>query len=881
MKLHLCLCVIASTPLLAQTLPPTDRFRSAGYSLSEEGAHYRVWSREVLRTNEFSQAYLATNRFVEVSPGIGYWTGSNWVTSSPELIQSTNGILARGAGHSAWFSSNINTRASVRIRDAQGQVLQTHLIGLAYQDLTTGTNVLIAEPRNAGPVTGTNRAGLTISYPDCLDGASADVIYTFSRSGVSQDVRLKNKLPLPQDFSLSTNSDLLVITEVASGPAPTLQQNMVHQGPRMVNDVSIDFGAMRMVQGFAFRSGHGHRRSGAIVAKEFAQIGDRRFIIERLPWARAAVDMANLPPEGVSTNTTGVTNASLRRVMRYYAKGAAPAPAKPAGALLADARPARPDRAEGYTIDWSYADDTSIDFFCGSTYLVVGEVHLTSADIPPATVWKFAPDCDPPSSLYIDGALSFPAPSFNCGTAKPTFTVATDQTVGEDVGYYDTPADGQYGPALAVWPPYLTLAQEHTDLLYNPSPGIQSIPSTVVITAPIGEATKGGDNGTFQITRLDGDTVDPLTVYVSIVGTAVAGQDYQAISGAITIPANQQSVAVSVIPTASSGVAYERSVILSLLPDTNGTYTVATPSSSAVYIFDPTAARPAPITAPAGAVAFWHADNSAADATSTNNGTMLHGGGYTNGYVSQGFLLDGVSQHVRVADNAVLRFTNALTVEGWVYPTGYGWIEILSKWDAVGGPNTRSYGIGLYPDDGRLYLVVSPGGTDAGAGVAGSTNPVPQYEWTHFAATYDGTSLDVYLNGALDGTLPYSSGVYAGTADLAIGGVVGGTSSGGGISFFPGRLDEMTLYYRALTTNEIQAIYAAGRGGKILDSDGDGLPDDWERAYFGNLSQGPNGDFDGDGLSNFQEWILGTNPTNAAAPDTTGTLKLQVFTPLK
>lgn len=46
-----------------------------------------------------------------------------------------------------------------------------------------------------------------------------------------------------------------------------------------------------------------------------------------------------------------------------------------------------------------------------------------------------------------------------------------------------------------------------------------------------------------------------------------------------------------------------------------------------------------------------------------------------------------------------------------------------------------------------------------------------------------------------------------------------------------------------------------------VDNDGDGLPDDWELFYFGNLDQGANGDPDGDGASNLSEYRNGTNPT--------------------
>jgi hypothetical protein len=63
------------------------------------------------------------------------------------------------------------------------------------------------------------------------------------------------------------------------------------------------------------------------------------------------------------------------------------------------------------------------------------------------------------------------------------------------------------------------------------------------------------------------------------------------------------------------------------------------------------------------------------------------------------------------------------------------------------------------------------------------------------------------------------------------------------------------------------------------DSNGNGLPDAWERIYFGTLGVNPNADADGDSMSNKQEYLAGTNPTNsfenltitAFANDPTGT----------
>jgi len=67
--------------------------------------------------------------------------------------------------------------------------------------------------------------------------------------------------------------------------------------------------------------------------------------------------------------------------------------------------------------------------------------------------------------------------------------------------------------------------------------------------------------------------------------------------------------------------------------------------------------------------------------------------------------------------------------------------------------------------------------------------------------------------------------------------------------------------YRVVVTNPSGSITSTPAM-LWLDSDGDGLPDSWELAYFGNLNQTATGDFDGDGVSNLQEFLDGTDPTD-------------------
>src|SRR6185295_1994441 len=52
----------------------------------------------------------------------------------------------------------------------------------------------------------------------------------------------------------------------------------------------------------------------------------------------------------------------------------------------------------------------------------------------------------------------------------------------------------------------------------------------------------------------------------------------------------------------------------------------------------------------------------------------------------------------------------------------------------------------------------------------------------------------------------------------------------------------------------------------LLDSNANGIPDNWESDYFGSPTGADrDADSDGDGMSNRAEYLAGTNPTNAAS----------------
>jgi Tol biopolymer transport system component len=61
-------------------------------------------------------------------------------------------------------------------------------------------------------------------------------------------------------------------------------------------------------------------------------------------------------------------------------------------------------------------------------------------------------------------------------------------------------------------------------------------------------------------------------------------------------------------------------------------------------------------------------------------------------------------------------------------------------------------------------------------------------------------------------------------------------------------------------TSDVFVLWLSGP-----DSDGDGMDDDWEMAYFNTLARDGDGDFDGDGRTDRAEYLAGTDPTNAGS----------------
>jgi len=125
--------------------------------------------------------------------------------------------------------------------------------------------------------------------------------------------------------------------------------------------------------------------------------------------------------------------------------------------------------------------------------------------------------------------------------------------------------------------------------------------------------------------------------------------------------------------------------------------------------------------------------------------------------------------------------------------------------------------------------------------------PVPATSKMFFDLNVADPAVMTYLQGSLNG----------GVLNFSVSALHPVFGMGGPLTY-----PSFTTHYNGLAPTPTKVEFE-GTIISNVDNDGDGLPDDWELFYFGNLDQGAGGDPDGDGAGNLAEYQNGTNPTLA------------------
>lgn len=225
--------------------------------------------------------------------------------------------------------------------------------------------------------------------------------------------------------------------------------------------------------------------------------------------------------------------------------------------------------------------------------------------------------------------------------------------------------------------------------------------------------------------------------------------------------------------------------------------------------------------APRRAIAWWPGEGDGAEVIEGQTGMLENGAGFGSGEVGRAFRLDGLDQFVRVPHDPALSVGAGedFTVEAWLRletPTDGHDDEILAKVDiqnARTGVTRNGLRFALFRDSHRvLFNFFSDGQTHQ----MFSATSVPLGEWTHAAVVRAGDEGRIYLDGVPDATATLAAGSLENTDPLTLGGLYDTLFVPPVQRFhaFGGSLDEITFYRRALTAEEIAAIFDAGTGGK-------------------------------------------------------------------
>ena len=201
-------------------------------------------------------------------------------------------------------------------------------------------------------------------------------------------------------------------------------------------------------------------------------------------------------------------------------------------------------------------------------------------------------------------------------------------------------------------------------------------------------------------------------------------------------------------------------------------------------------------TPPEVALAWWPGDGHPFDLVEDNDGTLTNGAAYAGGLVGRAFSFDGVDDYVIVPNSSSLQtLAENFSIEAWVRP------ESLPSGDPY-------YDKGIVVREGyvRGFALMTKGsvfgmwiGGGSGTGLAALSSPITPNRWYHVVGTYDGTTARIYVNGELEGTKPaslihYDTPIKIGTSQI-------------NERFFDGQIDEVTIYDRTLSVEEIDTLY--------------------------------------------------------------------------
>jgi hypothetical protein len=296
-------------------------------------------------------------------------------------------------------------------------------------------------------------------------------------------------------------------------------------------------------------------------------------------------------------------------------------------------------------------------------------------------------------------------------------------------------------------------------------------------------------------------------IMLSVLGAGTYPLSYQwSYNGTNLTGATNASLIFSNIQLQASGV-YQVSV--------SNDFGQALSDAATVSVFSPVCTA-----SPPGLVSWWAGEGNGNDNMGTNNGSLVNGVGFKPGVVGQAFRMNGTNQYVKIPKSASLDIRDQITIDFWMNSDPSN--AIGSAFEGL--VTSDFYFVEMDTTPGHVGINFSISTNNGG--FFPSTSDLnerglifPAGEWHHVAATYDGTNMQTYLDGQPSGNpRPWSGPISPMLANsfIAIGSEDGRTTCPNchGTRYYKGLIDEVDIFNRALSSNEIMAIYNSYGAGK-------------------------------------------------------------------
>jgi hypothetical protein len=402
---------------------------STNYVCVQSGPYSKVWQSSLLYTN--ANGIVTTNyqSYEELATGICYLSHGQYVDSVEQVDPVPGGAQAVQGRYQVQWALNANTPGgAVTVTTPDGKQLASTVFGLAYYDVASGSNVAIAGLTNCnGSIIAPNR----VLYAGAFSNLSADLLYTYTKAGLSQDLILHQAPLAPDTYGLSDETTILqVYTEFFNPPQPEIS---AVANANVTDDQLLDFGDMKMAIGQAlFLNAQDEPLTAELVTKQWVHVNSGTFLIESIPYQTISNHLQQLP----QASNLKPGRGSIRR-MAFLPSN----PSRPRRSIngstpmkLARAQTGKPRLKVDYEL---LSSSTNLTLQGDTTYMVSGLVNISgTTTIEGGTVVKYA----------TNSSAEIMATNMVCLTApyRPgVFTSMNDNSVGTVIsGSTGAPAVG-------------------------------------------------------------------------------------------------------------------------------------------------------------------------------------------------------------------------------------------------------------------------------------------------------------------------------------------------------------------------------------------------------------------------------------------------------